>query len=93
MGTEEAPPGPGTETLHYRVPDGQDPAVLIAALSHAGYTSALDEAHGDAYVAVDCPAGRDRERARVRAVIGDADGTSLEGPEFTPDAITFDDEN
>jgi hypothetical protein len=43
-------------------------------------------------VAIACPSGRDRERARVRTVIAEADSTSLEGPELSSGKVAFEDE-
>lgn len=88
----DSPEDPGVETLRYRIPDAQDPAVLITALDRAGYTASLDDERAEKHLVVACPAGRDRERARVRALIGDADETSLEGPEFQTGKVAFEDE-
>lgn len=88
----QAPGDPGVETLRYWVPDAQDPTVIIAALDRAGYQATLDDVRGDKHLAVACPAGRDRERARVRSVIEEADTTSIEGPQFNPGKVTFEDE-
>jgi hypothetical protein len=87
-----APTDPRMETLRYHVPDAQDPTVLISALDRAGYTADLDDVAGEKHLVIACPAGRDRERARVRSVLGDSDRTSLEGPEFNPGKVTFEDE-
>lgn len=89
---EDRPGGPGVETLRYRIPDRQDPAVLITALKEAGYSSALEEVRGDKYLAIACPTSRDRERAHIRAVIDQADTASLEGPKFDHGKVMFEDE-
>lgn len=83
---------PKVETLRYHVPDGQDPAVVTTALARHGYgyESMIDR--GEHFVTIACPAGMDRERPRVRAVIREADRTSLEGPAFDPGPIVFEDE-
>ncbi|HEX6517289.1 MAG TPA: hypothetical protein VF049_17120 [Nocardioidaceae bacterium] len=83
---------PRSEQLRYPVPDGQDPAVLLSALGQAGYKAAADTVEGKPYVVVECPAGRERERAHVRQAIRDAGSTSMEGPAFEPREVTFDDE-
>jgi hypothetical protein len=55
------------DTLAYDVPNGQDPADVIVALTHAGYTAVEDStAHR---VLVWCPHGRPVDRPRVRSVI------------------------
>jgi hypothetical protein len=83
---------PRVETLRYRIPDAQDPTVLISALEQEGYTADLDDVRAEKYLVVACPAGRDRERAHVRSLIDGKDKTSLEGPEFNPGKVVFEDE-
>lgn len=83
---------PRTEVLRYDVPDGQDPVVVVSALRKAGYDPATDLVEGSTTVVVPCPAGVDRERAHVREVIAGASETTLEGPEFDPGRVTFEDE-
>ncbi len=83
---------PHTEVLRYDVPDGQDPVVVVSALRKAGYDPATDLVEGSTTVVVPCPSGADRERARVREVIAGASETTLEGPEFDPGRVTFEDE-
>jgi hypothetical protein len=61
-------------------------------LDRAGYTADLDDVAGEKHLVVACPAGRERERARVRSVLGENDTTSIEGPEFNPGMVTFEDE-
>lgn len=80
------------DTLRYRVPDAQDPAVLISALGTEGYTSSLDERAGDKHLVVACPTDRESERERVRDVIGRSAATSLEGPVTARGPVTFEDE-
>lgn len=58
-------PGPGR--LVYAVPDGLDPATVVAALRHAGYDAA--EEGGSHRVVVLCPDGRTSAEAHVRDVI------------------------
>jgi hypothetical protein len=60
---------PGSQTLTYDIPDGQDPADVIVALGHAGYPAVEDSGHGHHQVLVFCPDGRLGDRPRVRAVI------------------------
>ena len=65
-----------TPTLEYEVPTGQDPSVILAALTQAGYTAAVDTSGAHQVVSVVCRAGVDRERARVRSVIESANVTA-----------------
>jgi hypothetical protein len=88
----DSPLDPRTETLRYQVPDPQDPVVLLTALERAGYIVHLDESAGTKHLTVVCPAGRERERARIRSVIGDNDRLGLEGPQFNPGEVVFEDE-
>ena len=83
---------PRVESLYYPVPHGQDPVVLVAAMKDAGYESSADTKEGQIYLVVNTPAGRDRERPKVRQMIASASHTSLEGPEFDPGRVVFADE-
>lgn len=67
--------------------------MLLTALGKEGYKAAAETVEGKPYVVVECPAGRDRERARVRQVIRDTGSTSMEGPSYEPREVTFDDEH
>lgn len=79
---------PLADTLVYRVPDGQDPAAVMAALEQEGYAATLGG--GAREVHVPCPRGADHDRDHVRAVIADA-RLNLEGDPFaTP--VVFEDE-
>ncbi|SFB79666.1 hypothetical protein SAMN04487968_101555 [Nocardioides terrae] len=60
---------PNTDTLRYHVPEGQDPAAVIAALEVEGYRATLAPAPSIDDVLIPCRAGAERERAHVRAVI------------------------
>ncbi len=81
-----------TETVRYRVPDGQDPLVLMSALERAGFTTALDEVAAEKILAIACPHGRDQDRDRIRSVLEDADRSSLEGPQVRTGRVAFEDE-
>jgi hypothetical protein len=85
---------PRIETLRYHVPAGQDPTVLVAALSKDGYVAAEELVAGEEYIGVACPAGRDRERAHVRAIIASTHRTTLEEGknDFEPGRVVFEDE-
>lgn len=83
---------PAAPTLEYRVPASQDPAVVLAALHGEGYEATIDR-RDTHLVRVACPAGVDRERPRVRAVISTADSTSIDhGAPVDTDHIRFTDE-
>jgi hypothetical protein len=79
------------DALRYRLPAGQDPAAVIAALTHEGYTAVRDDHHDGADILVVCPAGVDRERAHVRAVIRHV-GIDLEGHAMPDHEVRFLDE-
>jgi hypothetical protein len=81
-----------TETLRYRVPDGQDPAVLMSALEQAGFRTAMDEQVAEKYLVVTCPHGREQDRPEIRTLLEGADSTSLEGPQVRTGRVTFEDE-
>jgi hypothetical protein len=71
---------PGTPTLEYAVPTGEDPVFVVAALERAGYTVGVDSHGPHQVVMVECPDGPDRSRTSVRAVIGSAgDGGPRDG--------------
>jgi regulator of protease activity HflC (stomatin/prohibitin superfamily) len=67
-----------TPTLEYEVPTGQDPAAILAALESEGYLATVDTTLPHQVVLVACPAGTDRERARVRAVIQSASVSAMD---------------
>ena len=89
---QASPTDPRVETLRYRVPDGQDPTVLISALEPEGYTADLDVEGAGRSLVIACPAGRDRERARVRSILAEHQTASLEGPPIKPGKTIFEDE-
>jgi hypothetical protein len=83
---------PREPTLDYLVPDGQDPVVLLTVLSADGYAATADPATPN-LIRISCPAGLDRERARVRATIQHAGATAIDtGVPFEPDHVRFVDE-
>ena len=79
--------------LAYVIPVGQDPAVLIAALHHAGFQATTDSRDGHSRLLVDCPRGREEDRDQVRAVlehahVGSSDGVAFSGAR----GVRFEDE-
>jgi hypothetical protein len=80
-------------SLRYVVPVGQDPAAVMAALMNEGFEVVRDDAatHSQDLLIL-CPAGVERERARVRAVIAHEAGVDMEGNPMPDHAIVFADE-
>jgi hypothetical protein len=68
---------PESPTLDYVVPAGQDPVVVLTALSADGYVATADptDVH---LIHISCPSGEDRERARVRATIESVHTTAID---------------
>lgn len=79
---------PSCHTVAYVVPEGQDPALLRVALTHAGYTTVLDRG-GDQRLLVECEEGH---RDDVRHVIEGVDHGGFEGPELVRGHVRFEDE-
>jgi len=83
---------PTTDTLRYRVPVGQDPAVVLAALSQEGYDAVAEQVPEGHDVVVACPEGRNRHRARIRATIQYANASDAEGDPYDVPPVAFADE-
>jgi hypothetical protein len=79
---------PGTHKLTYLVPDGQDPAPLMAALAHAGFTTATDTHGGLERLLVAC---EEADRAQVRNVLEGASTVGSGGTRITAH-VHFEDE-
>jgi hypothetical protein len=61
---------PDVPSLRYRVPEGQDPAVVLSSLRAAGYVAAADDlGGGNSGLLVSSPDGAAPDREAVRAVI------------------------
>lgn len=71
----------GTDaSLEYVVPEGQDPAAVVAALQNHGYQARRDPAYTHtAKVVVACPDGVEHDRPRVRAVLEQAMPLNMDG--------------
>lgn len=81
------------EMLRYRVPEGRDPAVLLAALRREGFEAIPDSedvARHD--ILIPCHEGKDRHREHVRAVIENVDQVNLDGDRDPVGAVRFTDE-
>jgi hypothetical protein len=81
-----------TEFLRYRMPEGQDPAAVLAALRQEGFDPVQDSETAGREVLIPCPAGKDRERARVRAILLHAAPLNLEGDPADTSSVRFADE-
>jgi hypothetical protein len=79
---------PRAHTVAYVVPEGQDPALVRVALSHAGFVTVLDRG-GDQRLLVECEESR---RDQVRSVIEHVDHGGFEGPELHVGHVRFEDE-
>ncbi len=89
MRAHDAVNNPEVETLGYRVPEGQDPAAVMAALRGEGFEPVGDR-DDDQSVLVPCRSDRDRDR--VRSAIAAA-GMNLEDEGgHGPDRVRFTDE-
>lgn len=80
---------PETHTLSYVVPDGQDPAILVAALAGAGFTARAEMRGGVERLVVACD---EDQRDRVRSVIEAVHLTGFEGVEMHVAHASFEDE-
>jgi hypothetical protein len=88
-GTEARLLSPETHTVGYVVPDGQDPAVLMAAVTRAGFEAIVDTSGRAERVLVACA---DSDRNRVRAVLEDVHRTGFDGAAMRVEHVVFDDE-
>lgn len=81
---------PGTHKLAYVVPNGQDPAILMAALARGGFKSVSDMEGGVERLLVACP--DEHDRAKVRSIIEHVDRAGFAGPEMHVGHVSFEDE-
>lgn len=82
---------PAVGTLRYHVPEGQDPATVLAALESEGYAATMSPTPAMHEVLIPCRSGAGRERAHVRAVISHA-ALSMEGGDPGDHPVVFVDE-
>lgn len=81
------------ESLRFRVPEGADPAVIIATLRKNGFDATSDigrAGHQDVVIA--CPQGKERARPQVRSILAGESGINFEGDQSGPPPIEFVDE-
>jgi hypothetical protein len=83
---------PAAATLDYVVPEGQDPAVVLAALHDNGVQAAPDVGARQ-LVHVACPPTSNGERERVRSIIEGIHRSGIDaGAPFDAGAVRFEDE-
>lgn len=82
---------PEQASLRYPVPDGQDPAAVIAALRLAGYDAARDSDGNTNDIVIACDEDTPQVRERVRTVIAEDAPLNLEG-DAMPGEVRFADE-
>lgn len=81
---------PHTHTVAFAVPKGVDPVVLKLALTHAGFTSAIDRVGKVECLRVECD---ESERTRVRRVIEDIHHNEYDDSELDFGHVMFEDEH
>jgi hypothetical protein len=81
---------PDARIVAYALPEGQDPAVLTAALERAGYVAVTEEQRGHTHLLVACP--EESDRSVIRSVIEGVHTTSFDGVAIDVGHIRFDDE-
>ncbi len=79
---------PHVHTVAYTVPDGVDPAVVLAAVHAAGFTGLVGESGPDEQLLVGC---NDADRPRLRSVIEAIPLTRYDGTPIL-DHVVFEDE-
>lgn len=80
------------ESLVYEVPEGQDPATIVAALRHDGLEATEVMRQGRQRVVISGPPELDDLRPRARAVIAEKADLNLEGDPSANRTVTFVDE-
>lgn len=82
------------EMLRYRVPEGQDPAMVLAALQKEGFDAVPDvQGAGPSHdVLVPCVDGVERHRAHVRSVIQSVEEVNSTGDRRQLPRVKFADE-
>ena len=83
---------PDAPSLAYEVPAGQDPVVVLTALTTAGYVANADPTQHQ-LIRIAHPDHTRPSREHVRAVIGSVHTTALDaGVPFDPGTVRFTDE-
>ena len=81
-----------TGSLRYRVPDHQDPTVLLAALAKSGYDASSVYEHASTTLTVPYDGPRHEERERVRRILSEVHESTLGGPDIIYGPVRFEDE-
>lgn len=79
------------DVLRYAVPEGQDPAAVMAALAPAGYVARLTEDVDTRVLVIAEEEGERPDRGRVRALIAQS-STTIQDPAAAPSDVRFLDE-
>jgi hypothetical protein len=87
--TEARLRSPDTPTVTYAVPHGQDPALVMTALTRDGFVSVPDMAGGVERLLIECP---EADRARVRDVIEQVNHPGFDGAAMHTGRVRFADE-
>lgn len=87
--TEARLRSPGSHTVVYVIPDGQDPTELMAAMTGAGFVAVVDTMAGLERLVVECG---EKDRTRVRRTIERVQRSRLEGSEADRSPVSFEDE-
>lgn len=80
---------PATPTLAYAIPNGVDPAAVMAPLALAGFESVVVDAGAQDQLLIGCIPGR---REQLRDVIRDAHLTNYDGSAYESGRVVFEDE-
>ena len=82
------------DMLRYRVPEGQDPAIVVAALQKEGFQAIPDvQGAGASHdVLIPCSEGVERHRAHVRSIIQGTEQINFEGDQRQIPQVKFADE-
>jgi hypothetical protein len=79
-------------SLVYEVPEGRDPATIVAALRNDGLEATEVLRQGRQRVVIACPEGREDLRPRARALIAHEADLNVEGDPAVKGEVTFVDE-
>jgi len=80
---------PDSHRAVYAIPDGEDPTVLMAALTRAGFVSVVDMKAGVERLLVEC---EHTDRARVREVIEQVNRGGSQGRGAPVRPVSFEDD-
>jgi len=84
---------PAVDTLEYEVPEGQDPAVVVAALTLEGLDAVGELRHGRRLVLLNITGDDGEVRSRARAVIAHEAPLNPEGDASPDTQVRFLDED